>query len=373
MIIADRSFIKEVCVTTLIVTIVVVCMFLVLRGLIFLGQAADGLIPASGVFALVALAMIANLDIIIPLMFFIALIMVLSRWYTDQEMSVYASCGMGVLHFLKPLAVLNLLFGGTVAAFSFFLTPEALTKGYELESGYRQSSEVNGVITGRFVESKKGALVYFVEHYNAESNLYENVFISQSTAEREGVVVAETAYRTTDSVTHDQFLVLTDGSRYEGMIGLKNYRIIEFERYAVRLEIDTNPKVYLPIKALPTAQIMNSEIPTEYGEWIWRIAKIFTLPVLSIFGIALIDLDHRNGSSKGRILAFVVYLSYSNFLGYAVAKMKQSESLSPMPALIVHLFFASLAVYCLYRRNYNLPLIPGKWHFRVPGTAPANC
>jgi lipopolysaccharide export system permease protein len=372
MIIIDRSFTKEVSVTTLLVTIVVICLFLVLRGLIFLHQAADGLIPVSGVLSLVTLAMTANLDIIIPLMFFIALIMVLSRWYTDQEMSVYASCGVGVLHFLKPLAMLNLLFGGAVVAFSFFLTPMALTKGYELEAQYRQSNEVNGVITGRFVESKKGQLVYYVEHYDAESNLYMNVFVNQSSAEREGVVVADTAYRTEDPVTQDQFLVLSNGSRYEGVVGLKDYRIIEFEKYAVRIEIDKKPKLYLPIKALPTTQVMNSDTPAKYGEWIWRIAKVFTLPILSIFGLALIDLDHRNGSSKGRILAFTIYLTYSNFLGYAVTKIKQGDSLSPAPALLVNLSFAVFAVYCLYRRNYNLPLIPKSWRFKLTRAAAAN-
>ena len=358
-----RSFSREVILTTLAVTIVVVCLFLVLRGLIFLGQAADGLIPASGVFSLVALAMTANLDVIIPLMFYIALLMVLHRWYSDQEMIVLASCGIGVLHFLKPIAFLNIVFTIIIVSFSFYLTPLSLTKGYDLENDYRHETRVNGIITGKFVEAMQGNTVYFVEKYDDQTKLYNNVFIYQSSYKREGVVTAGTAYRTEDPNSKDKFLVLKNGVRYEGVAGTPDYRIIEFETYAVRIEVENKSSLYLPIKALPSTEIMRSEMPAKRSEWVWRIAKIFTLPVLSIFALALMNVNSRKGGTQGGVLAFIIYLSYSNILGYSVALMKQNKSLSSTPVIIVHLCFATAAIYCLYRRNFNLPLLP---NFQMP-------
>ena len=213
--IIHKSFITEVLRTALAVTFVIISIFLVLRVMGFLSQAAEGIIPVGGVLSLVLLKMVSYLDLMVPLMFYIALIMVLNRWYSDHEMAVLASSGVGIFNFLNPLGFLVLMVGGLVAFLSLYLTPLSLAQGYNLEREYRQSSEVSGVVTGRFAEVKGGTGVYFVEDYNRATGNYENVFGYQASFEREGVVVAKTAYRTEDEKTQDQFLVLVNGSRYE--------------------------------------------------------------------------------------------------------------------------------------------------------------
>jgi lipopolysaccharide export system permease protein len=294
----------------------------------------------------------------LPLMVYIALIMVLNRLYSDQEMAVLASAGIGITHFLKPSAVLILILGGVVAFFSFYLTPLSLAKGYALEQSYRQSNEVSGVVTGKFIEAKDGNGVYFVEDYNRSSGNYENVFVYRASFEREGVVVAKTAYRTEEKETLDQFLVLVNGTRYEGNPGSPDYRVIDFEKYALRIEPKNKTQTYLPIRARPNHELRSSDNPKMLSEWYWRVAKIFTLPILTIFALALSNVDSRRGKSTGLVLAFMVYLTYTNMLGYTVALIKKGEVSSGSPLWLVHGAYLMLAVYCLYRRNYNLPLLP---------------
>jgi len=361
--IINKSFVTEILRTTLAVTFVLVCVFLVLRGLQFLQQAAEGVIPVGGVFSLVFLKMLSYMDVMLPLMFFIAVIMVLNRWYSDNEMSVLASAGMGIFSFLKPLGALIVILGGLVAFMSFYLTPLALAKGYQLEQEYRQRSDVSGVVTGRFVEAKDGNGVYFVEKYNRRTGNYENVFAYSASFTREGVVVAKNAYRMEDAKTQDQFLVLINGSRYEGNPGSPDYRVVDFEKYALRIEPKNQTKLYLPIRARSNDELRNSTEASWRSEWYWRIAKIFTLPVLALFALALSHVDSRRGKSTGMILAFMVYLTYSNLLGYTVALVKKGTVVSGTPIWGVHIFYFLLACYCLYRRNYNLPLVP---EFRRP-------
>ena len=356
--IIDRAFIQEVIRTTLAVTIVVISIFLVMRVMGFLSQAAEGLIPIGGVMNLVMLKMVAYLDVMIPLMFFIALLMVLNRWYADQEMAVLSSAGVGILHFLKPLLLLVLLFNGFVTFCAFYLTPTSLAKGYELERSYRESSEIAGVITGRFVEGKDGNGVYFVEDYNRETGNYEGVFVYRSSFKREGVVVSQEAYRTEDPRTQDQFLVLTNGSRYEGNPGSPDYRVIDFEKYALRIEPKNQTKLSLPIRARSNSELRESTVPSFRSEWYWRIAKIFTLPVLALFALGLSHVDTRQGKTRGLTLAFMVYLTYTNLLGYTVALVKKGEATDGTLIWLVHSVYFFLALYCLYRRNYNLPLWP---------------
>ncbi|NND81459.1 MAG: LPS export ABC transporter permease LptF [Gammaproteobacteria bacterium] len=356
--IINRAFINEILRTALAVTLVIVAIFLVTRVMGFLNQAAEGIIPVSGVFSLVGLKMIAYLDVMLPLMFYIALIMVLNRWHNDHEMAVLASAGIGMAHWLKPLSILIIAVGGLVAFFSFYLTPLSIGKGFALERQYRDSNEVSGVITGKFVEAKDANGVYFVEDYNRRTGNYENVFVYRASFEREGVVVAQTAYRTEDEKTQDQFLVLMNGTRYEGNPGTPDYRVVDFEKYAVRIEPRNQTKLYLPIRARSNKELRESEVPAHRAEWYWRLAKVFTLPILALFALALSHVDARRGKSTGMVLAFMVYLTYTNLLGYTVALVKKGEATSGSPIWLVHLTYLILAVYCLYRRNYNLPLIP---------------
>ncbi len=356
--ILHRSFIKDIIRLVITVTFIVINIFLVLRGMIFLGQAADGLIPVSGVFSLVCLALIANMDIILPLMFYIALLMVLRRWYIDHEISVLASCGLSLSYLLKPILILNLIFGSLVVLLSFYIAPLALTKGFMLETEYRQKKEVDGIATGRFVETSNGNGVYFVEKYNKSTEHYDNVFAHSNTSGRDGLVVAESAQRITDKETQDQFLVLYNGTRYEGTAGSASHRIIEFERYALRIDNQQQKKLYLPIRARPNEELMSSSNPQLYGEWIWRIAKVFTLPVLSLFGLAFSYVDTRAGKSSGLIMSFLVYLVYTNLLGYSIALIKKGSVSSSLTVWSIHGLFFLFAVYCFYRRVHNLPLLP---------------
>ncbi|MDG1905250.1 MAG: LPS export ABC transporter permease LptF [Arenicella sp.] len=356
--IINRSFISEVLRTTIAVTFVIVSIFLVMRVMGFLSQAAEGLLPIGGVLSLVALKMVAYLDVMIPLMFYIALLMVLNRWYTDKEIAVLASAGVGITHFLRPLAILVLFVNGVVVFCAFFLTPMSLERGYDLERGYRQSREVSGIVTGKFLEAKGGNGVYFVEDYNRSTGNYEGVFVYRASFKREGVVVSQEAYRMEDPNTQDQFLVLLNGSRYEGNPGSPDYRVIDFEKYALRLEPANQTTLALPIRARSNTELMESDVPSFRSEWYWRIAKIFTLPILALFALGLSHVDSRKGKSSGLTLAFMVYLTYTNLLGYTVALVKKGESLTGTPIWLVHGIYFLLAVYCLYRRNYNLPLIP---------------
>lgn len=356
--IINKSFVTEVLRTVLAVTFVIICIFLVSRMMIYLGQAAEGVIPVSGVLILVMFKMLSYLDVMIPLMFYIGLIMVLNRWYADHEMAVLASAGVGIIHFLRPLGFLVFFLGGLVTFLSFYLTPLSLAKNYALEQEYRQRSDVSGVVTGRFVEAKNGNGTYFVESYNRESGNYENVFAYNSSFDREGVVVANTARRIEDTKTQDQFLVLMNGSRYEGNPGSPDYRVVDFERYAIRIEPKNQKKLYLPIRARSNSDLRNSTDAKERGEWYWRIGKIFTLPVLALFALALSHVDSRRGKSTGMVLAFLVFLTYQQMLAYTVALIKRGEVLDGTPIWIVHGVYFLLACYCLYRRNYNLPLLP---------------
>jgi len=362
--IINKTFISEILRMTLAVTLVVVTIFFVMRGLGFLGQAAEGKIPVSGVAILVLSRMVAYFDILIPLMFYIAAIMVLTRWHAENEMAVLASAGLGLSYFLKPMGILVVLLTTVVAAFSFYLIPTANQKSYQYEQSLKNSSEVSGVITGKFVEAKGGSIVYFIEAYNRSGDFYENAFAYSSSPDSEEIGVSRRAYRTEDHLTEDQFLVLINGSRYIGSPGSTDYRVIDFEKYAIRIEPQNNRQVSYKPKARPNSEIYNSQNARLKKEWYWRIGKVFILPILALFALALSHVDSRQGKSSGMVIAFLVYITYYYLLGYSAELIENGDYTSGFPIWVVHGVYFAFAIYCFYRRNYNLPLTPQFLYFR---------
>lgn len=356
--IVNRALVREVLQTSVAVTLVILSIFVVVRSLGFLQQAVKGDVPVEAVLTLVVLKLVGYLDVIIPLMMYIALLMVLGRWNRDNEMVVLAACGLSPVNFLRPILVLILIIGGVVALFSFYLTPLAIKKGFEVEQEYRNRSEISGIIPGTFMETKKGRGMYFVETFDREADRYENIFVYKSSFGKEGVVVSKFAFRRTDELTGDQFLVLNNGTRYEGNPGQPDYRIMDFETYALRIEPKSYIAVLPPVKGRPTAVVRGDPHPALISEWQWRIAKVILVPVLAVFALTFSFVNPRQARLPSMIMAFLAYFLYTNLLGFSVAMVSKSRIDPSLGLWWVHGMFLAIAMYFLYRRQKNLSLLP---------------
>jgi len=91
-VIINRALVKEVLISTGAVATIILSIFLVGRSVQFLREAAQGSLPVDSVFVLLLLKMVTYLDVIIPLILFVAILMVLGRWYKDNEMTVGMWC-----------------------------------------------------------------------------------------------------------------------------------------------------------------------------------------------------------------------------------------------------------------------------------------
>lgn len=356
--IINRALVKEVLQTSIAVTVVILSIFLVVRSLGFLQQAVRGDIPVDAILTLVVLKLVGYLDVIISLTMYIALLMVLGRWNRDNEMTVLAACGVSPVNFLKPILVLTLIIGGGVTLFSFYLTPLAVAKAWDVEQEYRNRSDISGIIPGTFVEVKGGSGVYFVEIFDREADRYENIFVYKSSFGKEGVVVSKYAFRRTDKVTGDRFLVLSNGTRYEGTPGQLDYRVMDFESYSLRIEPKTYTSSGHPLRGRPTTEIYGEAHPRSISEWHWRIAKVILVPVLAVFALTFSFVNPRQGRLPSMVMAFLAYFLYTNVLGFSVSMLSRS-SIDPTVGLWwAHAIFIFIAAVFLYRRQMNLSLIP---------------
>jgi lipopolysaccharide export system permease protein len=330
--------------------------FLVLLGITLttqlvrlLGQAASGAITSTGVVALLGLTLVNYLPVLLSLTLFIAVLLTLTRGYRDSEMVVWFSCGVSLVQWVRPVLVFALPLVFTIALLSTLLSPWAVGKSEELRRLMDSRDDVSNVAPGVFRESRQGERVYFVEEVSGSENLVANVFVSSIQTGKAGVMVARRGFQET-AANGDRFLVLLNGRRYEGQPGSAEYKIYEFERYAMRIETAEAAVRAPTTKTASTLELLLTRTPPNLAELSWRLGLPFSALILSLLAIPLSFVNPRAGRSMNLVLALLVFMTYSNLLSIVQAAIAQTRLSFTVGVWVVHLCMLLLLATLFYRR-----------------------
>lgn len=357
MLIIDRALMREILATSLAVMLVFVLLFVSITLVNILAKAAVGAIPVGIVFVLLGLQTVKVFSLILPLALFVGILLTLGRWYRDNEMTVLAACGVGLFQFMRPVLLLALGFAAVAALFAFYLAPLSVSLIAQARSDNSGRYEVQEIAPGVFNEIKDGGGFFYAEQVNRDDATLTNVFMSKQEAGRYGVLVASQGHQYVDETTGDRFLVFINGTRYEGTPGSSDYRILNFERYAVRIE----PRPASAVTghdALPVWQLFGMNDRNAQAEWQWRLAKPISLVLLALLAMVFAYTDARRGRYTGLFVAILIYFLYSNILGVGNILLKQGRVPPAVGLWWVHLLFLALAAYLLHRRANHRPLLP---------------
>jgi lipopolysaccharide export system permease protein len=191
--------------------------------------------------------------------------------------------------------------------------------------------------------------VFFVESFAGEQNTVSNIFMQSTENQKQGVMFAQHGHQ---SVTKngDRFLVLLNGKRYEGLPGSAEFKIVEFERYAVRID-PYEAKLTAPSsKSLSSLDLIKNKSSVNTAELQWRLSLPLSVLLLALLAIPLSFVNPRAGRSLNLMLALVTYLVYSNCLSIAQGLVAQ-DKLAPVLGLwVVHAALAVLLWILFYQR-----------------------
>jgi lipopolysaccharide export system permease protein len=315
-----------------------------------LGQAASGAITSTGVVTLLSLAMINYLPILLSLTLFISVLMALTRSYRDSEMVVWFSCGVSLTQWIRPVLAFSAPLIIVITLLAMWLSPWAVINGEEFRRQMDSRDDVSAVTPGVFRESRQADRVYFVEEVSGSTNEVANVFVSSTQHGKQGVMVAARGFQEI-AENGDRFLVLLNGRRYEGEPGAADYKIYEFERYAVRVETMESRAPRAPTaKAVTTIGLVSDPVPANLAELSWRIGLPVSGLILGLLAIPLSFVNPRAGRSMNLVLALLIYMAYSNLLSIAQAAIAQSRISFSVGVLGVHALMLVILAAFFYRR-----------------------
>jgi len=344
-----NSLVRE-CATTAAATFVVLLGITVATQLVrFLGLAAGGSITFTGVFALLAFTSFNYLPVLLSVTLFIAVLMTLTRSYRDSEMVVWFGCGMSLTAWIRPVLSFAVPLTILIALLSLVLSPWAITKSEEFRSYMDNRDDVSQVTPGVFRESKQNDRVFFFESVSGGENMVANVFVSSTQHQKTGVMVARRGFLETAG-NGDRFLVLLNGRRYEGTPGTTEYKISEFQRYAMRIEAHDFKAGTPSAKSLPTLDLLLDPNPLNLGELAWRIGLPLSALILALLAIPLSFVNPHAGRSLNLITAILIYMTYNNVISIAQAWIVQQRVGLTAGMLGVHAVMVVLLFLLFFRR-----------------------
>jgi lipopolysaccharide export system permease protein len=323
-----------------------------------LGEAAGGKVDNQAVFALMALSALTSLPLLLSLTLFIAILITLSRAYRDSEMVVWFASGQSLTAWLAPVLRFALPGVLAVALLSMLVTPWANGQISESRQRYAQRDDVSRVAPGRFIESGSVDRVFFVENVDLEGSTVRNVFVSTRQQGREGVIVAASGAIETGG-DGERYLVLSQGRRYEGVPGQAEYRMVEFERYAIRIEARPDAPLQERRARNKTLQeLLATPSPWHQAELLWRIGMPLLALLLSLLAIPLAYTNPRLGRSANLIVAVLVYLLYLTAMQVLQGYVQLQRLSFAVAVWAPHAVVLALLVLLYLRRVYVLGWLP---------------
>ena len=350
-----RAVVREFANTALATFFVLLGITLTTQLVKLLGQAAKGIITPTGLMALLGFTVVNYLPVLLSLTAFIAVLLTLMRSYRDSEMVVWFSSGLSLTRFIRPVLMFAVPLVITIAVVSLVLAPWAVSKSEDLRRLMDSRDEVAAITPGVFRESNRSDRVYFVEEISGADNMVGNVFVSGTQHQKLGVMVAQRGF-TERAENGDRFLVLLDGRRYEGSPGAADYRIYEFKRYAMRIDIGGLAERAPTSKSLSSLELVSDPTARNMSELSWRIGVPLRALILALLAIPLSFVNPRSGRSLNLVLALLLYMTYSNVMSIAQAWIAQGR-MNLAGAMSIHVVMTAVLLIFFYRRLSTTPLL----------------
>jgi lipopolysaccharide export system permease protein len=314
-----------------------------------LGDAVSGVLAEEGVPALMGFAALNYLPVLLSLSLFLSVLLTLTRSYRDSEMVVWFSSGIGLTRWIGPVLWYGLPIVAVIALLSLVLSPWALSKADEFKHRLNNRDDVSAATPGVFRESGSGDRVYFIESVDGGKNHISNVFVQSVQNGKMGTVAAKEGLQEI-APNGDRFLILLNGTRYEGVPGHYDYKIVQFERYAMRIETEEAKQTVSPLQSLSTWNLLQNPTSWNLSELEWRLGMPLSALILALLAIPLSFVNPRAGRSLNLFVALIIYMVYSNSISVSNAWVGQGRIGAAAGFFAIHLLMLVVTAGLFYRR-----------------------
>ena len=293
-----RYMTQQVAANTAIVLLFLMALMLGGRLIRYFGIAAEGRLDVGLLFTIIGYNIPTFLELILPLSFFIALMLVLGRMYVDHEMSVLFASGISrgrLTRLMIPLIAGLFVFQMGI---SLWAKPWGLSNSKQIWQTQSLGSLLDLVRPKTFISS--GNYHLYVDEFDKEKRELKNIYVVQQQTDKSGkiakndvIITATRAYQVPSKDTDSSMqLDLFQGRRYELGTNNAKYNQASFEKYRITLEKPASEKITeTNVETQTTAKLLahtqKPEVKAELGyrftmPWLIIIAAMLATPLAQV-------------------------------------------------------------------------------------------
>ncbi|WP_201745034.1 LPS export ABC transporter permease LptF [Aidingimonas lacisalsi] len=348
-----RYLTREILMTMAAVAGVLLLVIMGSRFIRYFGNAAEGEIPASILGTLMLYHLPGFLELILPLAFFLGILLAYGQLYLNSEITVLVACGTSPNRLLQVSLLPALLVAVLVGVCSLWLTPAGALHNERLIQEQQSRLDFTALTPGRFQDFGEGRTAY-TEDFNDDQTRMQQVFISERQSRSDGtpenvVTRATEGYQTVDEDTGSRFLVLSDGERYSVDPGRYEAERLQFDTYAVRLSrADPESDLEAPEFA-STPVLWRAENGEAKAQLQWRLSMPLMVLILTLIAQPLSRVNPRQGRFAKLLPAIFLHVSYLSLLLTMMDAIARGAILSAIGMWPIHAGYLLIGIVLVHR------------------------
>lgn len=345
-----RYLTKEVLKTTFAVTGVLLIIIMSGRFVKYLAEAAAGQMEPGVLFSIMFYRLPGFLELILPLGFFISILLAYGRLYTDSEMTVLYSCGVSRKKLIAWTYVPAIFVATIIASLSLWLIPLGIQEAEEILAQQKARNDFETMQPARFQLSRNREMVSYTETISDDQQVLQSFFLAnmgKPSSEPLMATRSETAEYIVDEMINQRYLLLKEGIRYAGIPGQADYRVTEFAEFAQHVDAPKDIVVTRnAVNRIPTLQLLGSDVPDQQAALQWRLSSPLVVLVVTLLGVIFSHTNPRRGRYAMLFPSILLYLIYLVLLNAARSAVEEQRLSVEIGLWAIHAVFIGLGL-CL--------------------------
>ncbi|ORU90894.1 MAG: LPS export ABC transporter permease LptF [Cycloclasticus sp. symbiont of Poecilosclerida sp. M] len=313
LIILDRLFVVELSKMMASVIVILTTIMISRRLVRYLSEVTAGQLSSDAMLSLIGFNMFSVVIKILPVALLVSVLLVLGRMYRDNEMTALFSAGVSMTQLYRSLAFFVIPLFLITTYLSLFAMPWVMQQIEVVKVDDKSSIDIRGISDGRFIEYSRGDVVFYVEEITSDDKMV-NVFIQNRQHGKLGITTSKSGEIFVDSKTGDRFMILKNGTRYEGVPGQADYKIISFEEYGVVIAETKKVEVQFGIKEMGTVKLLKKDSVWATSEFQKRVSTPLMLLIFALLAVPISRVSPRAGMYGNLLSALLIYIIYENLM-----------------------------------------------------------
>jgi len=286
-------------------------------------QAAEGNIDPGIILSVITLRFPDFITLLIPLSFFLGLLITIGRLNSEGEIHGYFSAGLSKFNLIKFLLPQAFIYFFITLVLSLYIAPYTKNLSKDLLVIDSFEEQIDAIQSDEIVSLDDGGFLYV---QTADEGLIKGVKLFQVDQDNSFIVISDELLTTEKDKTIE--LNLKNGSFYGGLFSESSKIISNFNNF--NFEIDKNMS---QSNDLSLTKLFDYSSASDQATFQWNISIPITILILLLYGIYISSSKPREGKFSFMLPGMLIYVSYLSLL------ILGREFISDNPSSIFNLWF----------------------------------